>query len=261
VAVAWNASNEPFFSTLSTFVNQAKLRASYGVLGNQEFDDYRFSPAVNLNMNYVIGEDQHLWPGAIQTAYATPNIKWETSRTFNVGTDLSFFDYKLQLTADYFIKKSTDLILQVPIPLSTGASSDSPYVNAGEISNKGFEASLSYGDNLNELKYEFTATFASVDNVVEGLGTGSQQIFGGQPTHHGASATVTQAGLPVGSFFLIPTDGIFNSQEEVNDHAMEGQPIQPNASPGDIRFVDSNNDGQIGQNDRRYLGSPTPDFS
>ena len=149
----------------------------------------------------------------------------------------------------------------MPIPLSTGASGNSPFINAGEITNRGFEASISYGNSVNDLDYQITGTFSSIDNEVDQLGTGSQQIFGGQPTHHGASATVTQAGLPVGAFYLIETDGIFNSMEEVEAHASSGELIQPNARPGDIRFVDYNNDGQIDENDRHFIGSPNPDFT
>ncbi len=261
IAVGWNISNEEFFDPTNSFVNMAKIRASYGVLGNQEFADYRFTPAINLNTNYVVGQEQRLWPGAIQTAFATPDIKWETSKTFNIGTDLGLFDHNLQFTADYFIKKNTDILLQVPIPLSTGASGDSPFINAGEITNRGFEASISYGNSVNDFDYQVTGTFSSIDNEVDQLGTGSQQIFGGQPTHHGASATVTQAGLPVGAFYLIETDGIFNSMQEVEAHSSGGELIQPNAQPGDIRFVDYNNDGQIDENDRHFLGSPNPDFT
>ena len=261
IAVGWNISNEDFFQAAESFVSRAKLRASYGILGNQEFADYRFSPAINLNTNYVVGQDQHLWPGAIQTAFATPDIKWETSKTLNIGTDLAFLDHDLQFTADYFIKKNSDILLQVPIPLSTGASGDSPFINAGQITNRGFEAALSYANAVNDFSYEFTGTFSAIDNEVDQLGTGSQQIFGGQPTHHGASATVTQAGLPVGSFYLIETAGIFSSQSEVEAHSSNGELIQPNAQPGDIRFVDYNNDGQIDENDRHFLGSPNPDFT
>src|SRR5699024_11078426 len=142
VALAWNLSNEPFFEGASEIINIAKIRASYGVLGNQEIDDYRFSPAISLNANYVSGINQTLWPGAIQTAFATPDIKWETSKTFNIGTDLSFFNRRLNFLFDYFVKENSDVLLQVPIPLSTGASSNSPYINAGQITNKGFETSL-----------------------------------------------------------------------------------------------------------------------
>jgi len=261
LAFAWNASSEQFFEPLQSFASMLKIRASYGVLGNQEFADYRYVPLVSLNTNYVIGQEQYLWPGAIQTAFATPDIKWESSKTLNVGTDLGFFDNKLFFTADYFIRKNTDILLQVPIPLSTGASGNSPYINAGQITNRGFEAALSYNNTVNDFTYQLTGTFSTVNNEVDNLGTGSQQIFGGQPTHHGSSATVTQAGLPVGAFYLIKTDGIFNSQEEVDAHNQDGQLIQPNAKPGDIRFVDYNNDGQIDQNDRQYLGSPTPNFT
>jgi TonB-linked SusC/RagA family outer membrane protein len=246
---------------LQPLINLLKVRASYGVLGNQEIADYRYSPTIALNTNYVIGQDQQLWSGATQTAFATPNIKWESSKTFNVGTDLGFFDNKLFFTADYFIRKNTDILLQVPIPLSTGASGNSPWVNAGQITNKGLETALSYNNTIGDFSYQLTGTFAAIDNKVDGLGTGAQQIFGGQPTHHGASATVTQAGLPVGAFYLIKTNGIFNSQEEVDAHNLNGTLIQPNAKPGDIRFVDHNQDGMIDQNDRQNLGSPNPDFN
>ena len=261
LAFAWNASSEKFFEPLQSFASMFKIRASYGVLGNQEFADYSYVPLITPNANYVIGQPQHLWPGAVQTAFATPDIKWESSRTLNVGTDLGFFDNKLFFTADYFIRKNTDILLRVPIPLSTGASSSSPFINAGQITNKGFEAALSYNNTVNDFTYQLTGTFSTIRNEVDNLGTGSQQIFGGQPTHHGSSATVTQAGLPVGAFYLIKTDGIFNSQEEVDAHSQNGKLIQPNAKPGDIRFVDYNNDGQIDQNDRQYLGSPTPNFT
>ncbi|MCX2679485.1 TonB-dependent receptor [Galbibacter sp. EGI 63066] len=261
LAFAWNISNESFFESIKPTVSNAKLRASYGVLGNQEFDDYRYSPAISLNTNYVTGQGQTLWPGAIQTAFATPDIKWETSKTLNIGADIGFFNRKLQFIFDYFVKENSDVLLQVPIPNSTGASGNSPFINAGQITNKGFETSLSFNNTHGDFSYQITGTLAAVDNEVDYLGTGSQQIFGGQPTHHGASATVTQAGLPVGSFYLIKTDGIFNSTEEVNAHTSNGELIQPNAQPGDIKFVDHNGDGQIDQDDRQFLGSPTPDFT
>ncbi|MCC9135603.1 SusC/RagA family TonB-linked outer membrane protein [Pontibacter silvestris] len=261
LAFAWNASSEEFFEPLESVFSMLKIRASYGELGNQEIEDYGFVPSISPNLNYVIGTEQTLWPGAIQTAFATPNIKWESSKTLDFGADLGFFNNKLFLTADYFIRRNTDILLQVPIPLSTGASSNNPYINAGQITNRGFEAALSYNNTVNDFTYGITGTFSSVNNEVDNLGTGSQQMFGGQPTHHGASATVTQAGYPVGAFYLIKTNGIFNSQEEINAHSYEGQLIQPNAKPGDIRFVDYNNDGQIDQNDRQFLGSPTPKFT
>ena len=260
-AAAWNVHNEPFFEGAKSTFNTLKVRAGYGELGNQEISDYQFLANIQPNINYVIGRDQQLMPGATQTAFATPDIRWENSSTLNVGLDLGFFDNRLNLTTDYFIKKSTDVLLQVPIPLSTGASASSPYINAGSIENKGFEADISYSDQKGDFSYSVNGTIAVIKNKVLELGTGSQQIFGGQPNHHGASSTVTQAGWPIGAFFLIKTDGIFQSDAEVEAYQKDGKLIQPNAKAGDIRFVDANNDGIIDQSDRQYIGNSTPDFS
>ncbi len=261
IALAWNASNEDFFNALAPIVTTLKVRTSYGVLGNQEIPDYLYVPTINSNINYTVGQGQYLWNGSTQTAFATPNIKWESSKTFDIGTDWGFFNNSLSLTADYFVRKNTDILLQVPLPLSSGASGSNPYVNAGSITNKGLELALSYNGQVSDFKYQLTGTFTSIKNEVTSLGTGSQQIFGGQPTHHGASATVTQAGLPVGAFYLIKDEGLFQSQEEINAYTKGGQLIQPNAKPGDIKFQDANGDGVIDQNDRQYVGSPTPDFT
>lgn len=261
VAAAWNISNEPFFNHSNTTFTTLKLRAGYGELGNQEIADYQFLANINPNINYVIGADQHLMPGATQLAFATPDIRWENSITYNAGLDIGLFNNNLSIIADYFVKDSKDILLQVPIPLSTGASAQSPYLNAGSIRNRGFEADIAYNKQEGDVHYGINATFSTVSNEVLELGTGSQQIFGGRPTHHGANATVTQAGWPVGAFYLIKTAGIFQSQEEVEAYNVNGQLIQPNAKPGDIRFTDANGDGRIDQNDRQYVGSPTPKFS
>ncbi|QEL03578.1 TonB-dependent receptor [Olivibacter sp. LS-1] len=261
LAAAWNVSNESFFKDAVPAISSFKIRAGYGKLGNQEISDYQFLANINPNINYVIGADQHLMPGATQVAFATPDIRWESSETYNAGIDLGLFNNKLSVIADYFVKNSNDILLQVPIPLSTGAGAASPFINAGSIRNKGFEADLSFADEKGDFSYGINATFSTISNEVLALGTGSQQIFGGQPTHHGASATVTQAGWPVGAFYLIHADGIFQSEQEVQQHSLNGQLIQPNAKPGDIRFRDVNNDGKIDQNDRQYAGSPNPKFS
>ncbi len=261
VALAWNVANEQFFRPVQGVMSNFKLRGSYGILGNQEISDYGYTPLITSNANYVLGQDQHLWSGSIATAFATPDIKWETSKTADVGLDVGFFSNKLSLTLDYFVRRNSDILLRVPIPLTTGASSTPPYVNAGQITNKGLEAALSYNNKVGDFTYQVFGTLSAIHNNVDFLGTGSQQIFGGQPTHHGASATVTQAGLPVGSFYLIKTAGIFNSQDEINAYNKDGNLVQPSAKPGDVRFVDANGDGQIDQNDRQYCGSPTPKFS
>ena len=259
VALGWNIMNESFFEPLEKTFSNLKLRASYGVLGNQEIGDYQYNAAVASNVNYVVGNTQQRWFGSIQTAFASPNIKWETTKTVNVGVDAGFFGNKLNLTADYFVKKTTDVLLNVPIPGSAGSVS-SPVVNAGTLRNNGVELGLNYGNTIGKLNYNVFGSISAVRNKVIELGTGSQQIFGGQPNHHGATSTLTEAGGSIGSFYLIQALGIFNSQEEINAYAKDGQLIQPNAAPGDVKFLDENGDGQINNLDRVNLGSPFPDF-
>jgi TonB-linked SusC/RagA family outer membrane protein len=259
VALGWNIMNESFFEPLEKTFSNLKLRASYGVLGNQEIGDYQYNAAVASNVNYVVGNTQQRWFGSIQTAFASPNIKWETTKTVNVGVDAGFFGNKLNLTADYFVKKTTDVLLNVPIPGSAGSVSN-PVVNAGTLRNNGVELGLNYGNTIGKLSYNVFGSISAVRNKVIELGTGSQQIFGGQPNHHGATSTLTEAGGSIGSFYLIQALGIFNSQEEINAYAKDGQLIQPNAAPGDVKFFDKNGDGQINNLDRVNLGSPFPDF-
>ena len=259
VAVGWNIMNEDFFEPLEKTFSNLKLRASYGVLGNQEIGDYQYSAAVASNINYVVGANQQRWFGSIQTAFASPNIKWETTKTSNFGIDAGFFGNKLNLTADYFVKKTTDVLLNVPIPGSAGSVSN-PVVNAGTLRNNGVELGLSYGNTTGKLSYNVFGSISAVRNKVIELGTGSQQIFGGQPNHHGATSTLTEAGGSIGSFYLIQALGIFNSQAEIDAYAKDGQLIQPNAAPGDVKFFDKNGDGQINNLDRVNLGSPFPDF-
>ncbi|MGF7039625.1 TonB-linked SusC/RagA family outer membrane protein [Mucilaginibacter lappiensis] len=259
IALGWNISNERFFESLKNTFSTLKLRASYGVLGNQEILDYQYSAAIASNINYVVGADQQKWFGAIQTAFASPNIKWESTKTSNIGVDVGFFNDKLNVTADYFIKKTSDLLLNVPIPGSAGAITN-PVVNAGDLRNKGIEVGVNFNDHIGKLNYGIFGTISAVKNKVIALGTGSQQIFGGQPTHHGASSTLTEAGGSIGSFYLIKNIGIFNSQAEVDAYSKDGKLIQPNAAPGDVKFQDTNNDGQINDNDKVNAGSPFPNF-
>lgn len=260
VAVGWNVYRESFFksSGLENVFSMLKLRGSYGVLGNQEIADYLYSSSIANNINYVIGRDQHKWVGGIQTKFATNNIKWETTRTFNAGLDAAFLDNSLSLTLDLFDKRTHDILLEVPIPISAGAEAD-PMVNAGKISNKGVEVGLNYYGSAGKLNYTVFGTASHVSNKVIELGTGTQQIFGGVPAMHAASTTISQAGGVVGEFFLQKMLGIFQTEEEVLAHSKDGVLIQPNAKPGDIKYLDANGDGMISDLDRVNCGSPFPD--
>ncbi|MDR2867931.1 MAG: TonB-dependent receptor, partial [Bacteroidales bacterium] len=234
-----------------------KLRGSYGILGNQEIGNYLYSASIANNINYVAGSDQHKWVGSIQTGFATPDIRWETTRTVNAGLDASILNNALSFTFDWFDKETYDILLNVPIPVSTGSNS-TPTVNAGKISNKGFELGLNYNGSAGKFDYNIFGTASHVKNKIIELGTGTQQLFGGSPALHAATTTVSQAGGEIGEFFLRKMVGIFQSDEEVKAYNKNGVLIQPNAKAGDIKYLDVNDDGVISDLDRVHCGSPFP---
>jgi TonB-linked SusC/RagA family outer membrane protein len=258
-AVAWNASNEAFLKG-NTTISLLKFRASYGILGNAEIGDYGYLGLIQPAFAMTIGSTSSLWTGAIQTNYPATNIKWESTATSNFGVDLGMWKEKLDFTFDYFEKATTNLLLNIPIPISVGAGSD-PYGNAGKITNKGFETLLTYNGKVRDFNFSITGTFSHIVNNVDYLSTVSQQLSGAVASlHGGAPVTYTKPGYPIYSFFLIQCDGLFRTPEEVAAYNKDGVLIQKNAQPGDIRFKDANGDGIIDGNDRVYCGSPFPKF-
>jgi TonB-linked SusC/RagA family outer membrane protein len=259
ISAAWGIGKEDFFTKLDLPISELKLRASYGILGNQEIGDYQYLGLISPGISYAMGEPNSLWIGNIQQEYPAIGLKWESTATANIGVDLSMWNGQLDFTADYFEKNTTDLLLRVPIPLSVGSSND-PYTNAGKVSNKGFELGLTYNKKVGEVNFSVSSNISSIKNRVEELSTGSQILAGSSGSFHGGAVTYSKVGYPIYSFFLVKTDGLFRSQEELDAHNLNGSLIQPRAQIGDIRYVDLNGDGQIDGSDRQYRGSAFPDF-
>ncbi|MCM4167401.1 TonB-dependent receptor P3 [Arenibacter antarcticus] len=264
LAMAWRISNESFFSE-SSVINDFKLRASYGELGNQEIGNYAYSALINSSQHYPFGMDQSLDFGATQLNLASPNLKWESNISKDIGLDISMLRNTLSVTADYYESNSNDLLLRVPIPMSNG-SAQFPYQNIGKIRNRGFEFAVNWNKEIGDLRMNLSTNLTTVNNKVIKLGTGDQIIMAGSPYHLAENTTLTKQGGEVGEFFLIKTDGVFQSQEEINNYTHIDESgitslIQPNAVPGDIRFKDANNDGSITSGDRVYAGSAMPDFT
>ncbi len=259
ISAAWNLGNERFFTALNTPVTELKLRTSYGVLGNQEIGDYQFLGLVTPALSYAAGDPNRLWVGNSQQDYPAVGLKWESTSTFNVGLDVGLWNGKLNYTFDYFQKRTTDLLLRVPIPLSVGAAND-PYSNAGKVLNKGYEMALTYNGSWNDFKFSVTGNISGIKNEIIELSTGTQRLSGASASHHGAAVTYSEAGYPIYSFFLVKTDGLFRSEADIQSHSKDGKLIQPRAKVGDIRYVDFNGDGQIDGGDRQFCGSPFPDF-
>jgi len=250
-SVGWLLSEEPFFKSLPLIGSRSdylKLRASRGKLGNQDIGDYQFAAAIVANQSYPFGNDQ-IAVGQTQLSLANPQIRWQDNTQTNVGLDINFMESRLAFTADYYVSESGGLLVRAPLPWSLG-SLDAPYVNAGSVQNKGFEFSGTLRQKIGAIDFDIGANLTTVSNKVTSLGNGGQPIFAG--TFGVARTTV---GSSIGHFYVLKTDGLFQSAAEVAAHG-----AQPNAQPGDVRFVDLNNDGMINDLDRYDAGSAIPDF-
>lgn len=254
-SVAWRLSEEAFMTDVD-FVNELKVRGGYGINGNDGIGDFLFLTGIEGFRNYSLGPENNVFPGATVAGAGNPDLKWEESRQTSLGVDASLFGDRLDITADYFVKNTVDLLLGVPQLSTSGAQRFGQVQNAGDIRNSGFELSLGWGDEAlgGDLTYQLTGNIATVSNEVLSLGS-SDALTGGQ--YRQGPITRTVVGQPIGSFFGFVTDGIFQTQEEVDAHAFQSS----GTAPGDIRFRDLNGDGVIDDQDRTFIGNPFPDVT
>ncbi|NJO03351.1 MAG: TonB-dependent receptor [Bacteroidia bacterium] len=188
-----------------------------------------------------------------------PNLEWETSEQTDIGLDLGFFNGQLNFTVDYYIKTTKGLLLDAPIPGIVG--NNAPTVNGGSVENRGIELSLNYQKSINDLNLSAGINFAYNKNEVTEINNAEGVLVGAGFSTYGAVSRA-QVGFPIAYFWGFKTNGLFQTQQEVESYVNnDGQLIQPNAAPGDIRFVDVNQDGQINDADRTLIGNPTPDWT
>lgn len=254
-ALGYNLAEETFIKSISA-ISQLKLRAGWGQVGNQNSAaNYGYVTTVSGNNMYVFGDTPV--QGFAPTVASNPDLKWETTTSSNFGIDAGFFSNRLSLTADYFIKNTSDMIVRVPIPVFAGVGP--PYVNAGSMKNKGIELALNYRSSIKDFTYDIGINATKIINQVTDLG-GGEPIAGGDVTGLGQT-TRTEVGHEIAVYYGLRTDGIFRTQADLDSYTREGVAIQPNAKVGDVKFVDLNNDGVIDNKDRTYLGSATPSLS
>jgi TonB-linked SusC/RagA family outer membrane protein len=262
-SVGWNMANEEFFSTLRPTVNLLKLRVGYGVLGNLNgIGRYATQSAPVLGYNGVFGNAWVSNGSITGVSWVSPqNTTWEKTKTLNIGADLGLWSNKLTLTADYFVQKTTDMLLDIPQPSSFGLGG-TPTLNAGNVTNKGVELALNWRDNVGELSYSAGVNATFLSNELTKVTIGERTEWSGYNPHEGGVITYSKLGYPIGGFWLIKTDGIFQSQSEVDAYKnAKGELIQPNAIPGDLRYVDDNGDGKIDGTDRQFAGTALPKIS
>lgn len=249
VSAAWRVSREPFFN--ADIINDFKVRASYGTLGSSNIGYYESMAFINTLTTIAMGRDQHAEPAAIQVQLANPGLRWETLKQQNYGFDLAMFNNKLSFSAEYFIARTIDVLYQSPILMTTGHDGSAPRANALTLQNSGFELTSTYRNRANEIGYFATLNLTTLRNKVLELGYGRNELYVGN--------TVTKLGEPIGMWYVLQTDGLFQTQEEVDNYKnSEGKIIQPSAKPGDIKFIDNNGDGQITNADKKVVASPWP---
>ncbi|NID09201.1 SusC/RagA family TonB-linked outer membrane protein [Fibrivirga algicola] len=248
-SVAWRLSEEKFVKPL-TFISDLKLRVSYGRTGNQEIPQYRSLAALG-NSNYPVGGVIN--SGLAPTRISNPNLKWESTDQFDVGIDAAFLSNRIQFTADYYYKKTIDLLLDVAIPNSSGFAS--ALQNVGSTQNKGIEMALNTVNVDRKFKWRTSANITFNRNKVLNLGGDIERPSGqASPSSQIQNSGILRVGEPVGIFYGYVSDGLFQTQDQIKASG------QPAALPGDRRYKDINGDGLLNANDRTILGYAQPKF-
>jgi TonB-dependent starch-binding outer membrane protein SusC len=243
-SIGYNISEEPFMQP-AKFISNLKLRASYGISGNNAIGNYTH---IGLLGSETYLENNQRKPGLIPSTLSNYDLTWERSRQSNFGIELSLFDFRFALTADVYRDHKTDLLLAVGLPAASGFTSS--VQNIGDIQNNGFELGIQTV-NIRSGIFEWATnmTLSSNKNKVLSLSTEGDRIFN-------SDVHITQVGYPIGSFYLLNPIGIFKNQEE-----LEGVAVQhPRTGPGDFKFEDVDKNGVITMADRKILGDPWPDY-
>ena len=250
-SLGWRIDKEPFFNVDPQLVSLLKLRASYGVLGNENIGDYQFM-ATMARGNYTYSFNGDKITGSAISDYVNTALKWEKKKTLDIGLDYAMFGGKLEFNADWYKAVSEDLLYSVPVPAEAGATNGSVTMNAATMENTGLEFALAWHDYGHELKYDISANMTLPKNKVTSLGMGESQRIDGD--------CITKVGSEVGQFYGYVYEGIFQNQDEIDNRInAEGLHVNQNgAQPGDVAYKDVNNDGEITGDDRTILGSGMP---
>ena len=255
---AWDLTSESFFNV--GFMDRLKVKAGFGQVGNQNIPESAFVTLVN-NGDFILGENKDLVVTNFVSQLPNENLQWETVEDINVGVEGSLLNGTITFNIERYRRTSRNLLFQTSLPLFTGAPS-LIWQNVGSFESNGWDIALGYNKQISDFTIAANATISTNESKVVELAPGNDQLFGQQRAEFGNGfLKITELGQTVGLFYGYETDGIFRNQTEINSHSTdEGVLIQPNASPGDLRFVDQNGDGLIDEEDFTTIGNPFPDF-
>lgn len=258
-SAGWVLTQEDFWKT-NSLVNTIKIRGGYGVTGNDAIGDFGYLALVSGGRNYPLGTDGTIQIGTSPDAPSNPDLKWEETIQTNIGVDAKFFN-TLNVTAEVYKKKTTGILQNVEIPGFLGAA-NSPLGNIADMENRGIELELGYNESFGTLNVRVNGNISYLENEVTYLGQGKTYITGGVGFQSMGTLTRTEVGMARNTFYGYKTAGIFQNQAEINAYTNStGIVIQPNAKPGDFRWVDTDGNGTINDLDKQYLGSPIPKYT
>jgi len=274
-SIGWNVSEEDFLQN-SSWLSSLKLRASYGIIGNDRIRDFVFLSRLNGEAVYSSNdevEEADLLRGVAEGGLSNPEVRWEKQKTANIGLDAAFLDNRINITVDAYTKETEDLLIAPQVSGVLGASapgSSAPFVNAGTVQNKGLEFRIAYADNIGE-DFKFNTSFNISTNENEVLFVESENGFqqGGEyGVGLGIITSRMEAGHPIGYFYGYETDGLYQNQAEIDaldalafDEDGESISYHSGAEPGDLKFVDTNGDGKITEEDKTNIGDPIADMT
>jgi TonB-linked SusC/RagA family outer membrane protein len=256
-SAAWRISDESFMKNIP-WITDLKIRAGYGITGNQNIGNYSFASVLQTVQYNFNGQTVN---AVVPLAIPNPNVRWEQVEQSNLGIDASLFEGRIGVTFDAYIKNTDNMLVPMAVPISTGYSDIFvPSINAGKVQNKGVELTIT-SENLKG-KFEWNTSFniSYNKNKVVSLNDSVPMYTGSIGLNQNLS--IQSAGYPVNEFYGFVTNGIFQNQKEVQEYAVQVPGADPfnRTSPGDIKFRDLNNDGIIDDNDRSYIGDPNPSF-
>lgn len=253
LAAGWNISKEAFLQ--DSFFSNLKLRGSWGIVGNDKIGNYRYSATLLTNFIYPIGGGSG--EGTTASGLPNPDLKWEETTMTNIGLDVGLFNNQFDMSFEYYNNRSDDLLINRPLSVSLGFNDPNFTENVGSVETRGVEFNLGYNDYEGEFTWSANLNFGTSTNEVLSLGSVTT-IEGGNFENENVSRI--SVGEPLFYFYGLQTDGIYQTQEEVNE-VLTANPNQTVVQPGDIRFVDRNGDGMINAEDRTKIGNPYPDFT
>ncbi|MDW8332438.1 MAG: TonB-dependent receptor, partial [Cyclobacteriaceae bacterium] len=253
LAVGWNVMNESFMQRYSSWLSNLKLRASWGIIGNEKINYERQYSLVLNGINALFGNDV-IYPGATYGVSGNPDLKWESTRQIDVGLEAGLLNDRLTAELDYYNRITKDILVDLAVPGYFG-NGDGALItfNAAEVLNRGVELKLDWKGEFRDLQYSFGTVVTTIHNEtlkVSGTGGLNDRLLG---LFNGRPVTRTAPGLPIGAFYGYRVIGVFQNTEELNSY-----PHLSSTEVGDLKFEDVNNDGVLNGDDRTYLGSPVP---